>query len=96
VLLLRKYIILLFSYFDTVPKGELKANDKLTLEVTFSEEEVKMYDLKPIIKYEVFKPLADISTFKQVRNRGYFVEWGDDIDLSADTLYIEGVLKDDA
>ena len=72
---------------------ELKANDNLTLELTFSEGEVKDYDLKPILKCEVFKPLADISTFKQVRNRGYYVEWGDDIDLSADTLYIEGVLK---
>lgn len=70
---------------------ELKANDNLTLKLTFSEGEVKMYDIKPILKCEVFKPLADIATFKQVRNRGYFIEWGDAIDLSADTLYLEGV-----
>jgi hypothetical protein len=69
----------------------LKANDNLTLEVTFSEGEVKTYDVKPNLEYDVFKPLADISKFKQVRNCGYFIEWAGDSDLSADTLYIEGV-----
>lgn len=75
---------------------ELKAKDNFTLEVTFSEGEVKIYDIKPIIECEVFKPLADIAIFKQVCNRGYFIEWGEEIDLSADTLYVEGISKENA
>ena len=70
---------------------ELKAKDNFTLEVTFSEGEVKIYDIKLILNCEVFRPLSELTKFKQVRNRGYFIEWGEDIDLSADTLYIEGV-----
>ena len=46
---------------------DLKTNDDYTLEVTFSEGEIKKYDVKPIL------------------NCG--------ADLSADTLYIDGVSK---
>jgi len=72
---------------------DIKANDYLTLEVTFTDGKIKIYDIKPILDCEVFKPLAELTKFKQVRNRGYFIEWGEDIDLSADTLYVEGVSK---
>ncbi|AID57990.1 protein of unknown function DUF2242 [Geotalea daltonii FRC-32] len=37
-----------------------------------------------------FAGLQDIHTFKRIRNGGYFIEWENEVDLSADTLYLEG------
>jgi hypothetical protein len=39
---------------------------------------------------EAFAPLQNIGLFRTIHNGGYFVEWDNDADLSADTLYLEG------
>ena len=72
---------------------DLKANDNFTLEVTFSGGEIKIYDVKPILNCEAFNALTDVAQFKKVHNNGYFIEWECEADLSADTLYIDGVAK---
>lgn len=64
--------------------------------VRFMNGVVKEYDFKPLIKsWDVFTPLADNSLFKQVRvsHGGYGVEWNDELDLSCNDLWFDGVEK---
>ena len=67
------------------------ANDDWTLDVSFDDGAERRFDVKPLLSYEVFAPLSQLSAFKAVRNRSYFIEWVNEADLSADTLYLDGV-----
>jgi hypothetical protein len=60
------------------------------LEVEFSDGGVRWFDLGPLLGLEAFRALQDPALFASVRNGGYFVEWSNGADLSADTLYLEG------
>jgi hypothetical protein len=68
----------------------LVAHDDWTLTVTFASSDVKVFDLKPLLSCEAFAALSDLTEFKRFRNGGYYVEWENGADLSADTLYLEG------
>ena len=65
------------------------------LSVAFDNGEQKEYDVKPLIgKWDVFSALVDINgLFEQVKvdAGGYGVSWNDDIDLSCNELYDNGV-----
>jgi len=67
------------------------ANDDWTLDVSFDDGAERRFDVKPLLSYEAFVPLSQLSAFKAVRNRGYFIEWVSEADLSADTLYLDGL-----
>ncbi|UPU35274.1 DUF2442 domain-containing protein [Geomonas paludis] len=69
----------------------ISANDDWTLDVRFATGEVRRYDVSPLLQREAFRGLEDAAMFKTARNGGYFVAWDNDADLSADTLYLEGV-----
>lgn len=59
--------------------------------VKFDDGIEKKVDLKPYIQLPVFSILKDINIFQKVINKGYFIEWqGQEIDLSADTLWHDG------
>ena len=45
-----------------------------------------VFDVKPYLDTEAFRPLKNYSEFGSVQNGGYFVEWPCGADLSADTL----------
>lgn len=66
------------------------ANDDYTLDLRFSDGSVKRFDVKPYLKYEVFKELKDLSYFKQVRLAFGTVQWPHEQDISPDTLFLEG------
>lgn len=68
----------------------VKANDDWTLEVAFNDGVERRYDVKPLLECEAFAELRNIEIFRRIRNGGYFVEWDNEADLSADTLYLEG------
>ena len=57
-----------------------------SLVVTTSDGKVGKFDVRPYLGYEAFKGLDDISEFVKIRNGGYFVEWQNGADLSADTI----------
>lgn len=67
----------------------------LMLEATFQDGSVKKYDVKPLLqKWPAFMPLQDVSgLFEQVRvdAGGYGISWNDDIDLSCDEIWENGV-----
>ena len=74
---------------------DVKPLEKYKLLVTFQNGEIKEYDVKPLFdKWQVFKDLIYINgLFQQVKvdAGGYGISWNDDIDLSCDELYYNGV-----
>ena len=74
---------------------DVKPLEKYKLLVTFQNGEIKKYDVKPLFdKWQAFKDLAYINgLFQQVKvdAGGYGISWNDDIDLSCDELYYNGV-----
>jgi hypothetical protein len=68
----------------------LTASPDWTLEVVFADGSRRSFDMKPLLPLEAFSDLRDLALFRQVRNRGYFIEWPNGADLSADTLELEG------
>jgi len=69
----------------------IRANDDWTLDISFSDGSERQFDVKPLLHLKAFLALEDISLFKGVKNHGYFIEWDNEADLSADTLYLEGM-----
>lgn len=64
------------------------------LSVIFAEGVTKIYDVKPLFqKWAIFNALKDVTLFINVKvdQGGYGVIWNDDIDLSCDELYENGV-----
>jgi hypothetical protein len=67
------------------------ANNDWTLDVSFDDGAKRRFDVKPLLEFEAFASLSQLHVFKSVRNGGYFVEWASEADLSADTLYLDGI-----
>ena len=69
-------------------------NDYVLL-VEFENNEQKKYDVKPLFnKWEAFKALLSVyGLFKLVKvdQGGYGISWNDEIDLSCDELYHNGI-----
>ncbi len=62
------------------------------LKVIFQSGEVRIFDFKQFINSEnIFSKLKDEHFFRNAKNRKYFVEWPDEIDISADTIFLDGV-----
>lgn len=66
------------------------------LSIQFSEGVTKLYDLKPLFdKFPIFRELQEDSAMfssASVDVGGYGVIWGDDLDLSCDELWENGVV----
>jgi Protein of unknown function (DUF2442) len=58
------------------------------LRLVFDNNETRIADISQFMDKGVFQRLRDESVFRAVRSYGYFVQWPQDIDLSADTLYL--------
>ncbi len=65
------------------------------LAVRFENGRCKRYDVRPLFsRWEPFQALASVrGLFEQVRvdERGYGISWNDEIDLSCNELYENGV-----
>ncbi len=57
--------------------------------VTFTNNEVKKFDLHPYLNYPVYKALKDESYCSKARVDNGTVVWNDEIDLDPDRLYLE-------
>ena len=67
--------------------ASVRANDDWTLEIVFADGEARRFDLKPWLTDEAFEEWSDPRLFKRFKNQGYFIEWENGADLSADTLF---------
>ena len=57
--------------------------------ITFSNGEVKNFDVKPYLGIGVFKELQDLSLFNSVKPCLGSIQWANGVDLCPDTLYLE-------
>lgn len=67
----------------------VKVGSDYTLILTFDNDEVKVFDMKPYLNLGVFKELKDLKVFKKVRMSFDTVEWPNEIDLDPEILYSE-------
>lgn len=69
---------------------DIKVLDNFELLLTFGNGERKRFDLSPYLDKGVFQELKNKDYLKRVSNKGCFICWPNEQDLSADTLYAEG------
>lgn len=68
--------------------------DDLNLLVTFDNNTVKTFDVKPYLKdFEAFKPLTNEKLFRQAKVDvgGFGIVWNDDIDIDRYDVWEFGV-----
>jgi len=70
----------------------VKVFSPYTLEVVFSNNEKKRYNLEPLLKKGMFLPLKNLTLLKtvEVEKGGYAVVWNNDIDISEYELWKNG------
>jgi hypothetical protein len=66
--------------------------DNHCLMLWFENGEQKIFDLKPYLNKGIFSQLKSLSLFASVRVVAGSIEWSNGIDLSYDTLYLQGRL----
>ncbi|NCO56417.1 MAG: DUF2442 domain-containing protein [Bacteroidetes bacterium CG02_land_8_20_14_3_00_31_25] len=67
----------------------VKPEQDFNLLITFSNGEVKSFDVKPYLGIGLFKELKDLSLFNSVKPFLGSIQWSNGIDLCPDTLYLE-------
>jgi len=67
----------------------VKANDDYSLILTFDNQDVRIYQVNPLLNFGVFKELQNIHYFKQVKVVNGTVQWANEQDICPDTLYLE-------
>jgi len=68
----------------------VRALDDYELELSFDNGESRRFDAKPYLDRGIFVRLRDHAVFRAARVVAGSVEWPNGLDLSYDTLYIEG------
>ncbi len=68
----------------------VRALEDYELEVSFENGESRRFDVKPYLDRGIFVRLRDHEAFRAVRVVAGSIEWANGLDLSYDTLYIEG------
>ena len=61
------------------------------LELTFTNGEQGLFDVKPYLEIGVFSELKEIGLFNSVKVFNGTVVWANDLDFGPDTLYLESV-----
>jgi hypothetical protein len=64
-------------------------NKDFTLNLSFDNGEIKIFDVKPYLGIGIFKELRDYSKFKSVKPFLGSIQWSSGQDLCPDTLYLE-------
>lgn len=59
--------------------------------VAFSNGETRKFDLRPLLRYEVFTKLQDMAFFVQVRAEHGTLSWPEGIDLDPDMVYLDSI-----
>jgi hypothetical protein len=68
---------------------DVKPNSNYTLILTFTNNEVKIFDMKPYLDKGIFKELKNISLFNSVKPFLGSIQWKNGQDLCPDTLYLD-------
>ena len=73
--------------------NHVKALKDFELELTFENNEVKIFDLKPYLDTGLFSKLKDENIFKMVRVSFDTIEWPNGVDLDPEVLYEKSMGK---
>ena len=68
----------------------VRSLDNYELEVSFENGESRRFDVKPYLGRGIFVRLRDLALFRGVRVIAGSIEWPGGLDLSYDTLYVDG------
>jgi Protein of unknown function (DUF2442) len=73
---------------------QVQAIAHTTLVIEFTNQEIKQYDIRSLLKIPMFAPLQQIGFFKnfKVEPGGYAIVWNEEIDISAYELWKNGVV----
>jgi len=64
-------------------------NKDFTLTVTFTNREIRIFDVNPYLNIGIFKELKEWSLFSTVKPFMGTVQWIHEQDLCPDTIYLE-------
>lgn len=74
------------------PKAiDVKILKDYNLEITFDNNEKKIFDVKPYFKFKIFRELKDEEKFSTVKVAGLSIEWENGADICPDELYNNSV-----
>ena len=68
---------------------QVKPRFDYTIILTFTNEEEKLFNMKPYLDKGIFRELKDISLFNSVKPFLGSIQWQNGQDLCPDTLYLE-------
>jgi Protein of unknown function (DUF2442) len=63
--------------------------DNYKLLLTFTNDEKKVFDVKPYLSIGIFKELKNADVFNSVKIIDGTIQWLNDADFCPDTLYLE-------
>jgi len=69
----------------------VKPQENYMLLLTFTNGEVKEFDVKPYLEKGIFRDLKDVSVFNSVKPFLGTIQWSNEADLCPDTLYLDGI-----
>ena len=70
---------------------EVKPLKDYRLLIKFNNNEVKVFDVKPYLKYKQYSELKKIEIFNTVKIAGLSIEWSNGVDICPDELYNSSV-----
>lgn len=70
---------------------KVKPLNDYKLELTFENDEVRVFDMKPYLEKGIYKELKDESKFKSVKVSFDSVEWCNKADIDPEFLYEKSV-----
>ena len=71
-------------------KHVIPGND-FTLELVFTNDEKKVFDVKPYLNFGIFSELKNPILFKSVKASLGTIVWNNGLDICPDTLYLESI-----
>jgi hypothetical protein len=72
--------------------NKVKALSGYRLELTFENDEIKVFDVTPYLDTGVFTALRDEKLFSRVKVSFDTIEWPNGIDLDPEVLYEKSVI----
>ena len=66
---------------------DVKPQENYFLLLTFEDGEKKVFDMKPYLKYGIFKELKDVKLFNTVKINFDSIEWANEADFDPEVLY---------
>ena len=70
---------------------KVKPLDDYKLELTFKNDEVRVFDMKPYLEKGIYKELKDKNKFKSVKISFDSIEWCNQADIDPEFLYEKSV-----